>query len=479
MTPDSPTSPKASHRILRKFAYLFSAHWVRGLLQTVFLIYLARYDDSIYGDFLLAINLGSILLFISEIGLNQHLATLLARRTDYPTAIVLQITLIKGALVTLSILGMLAFVFWQGYDPALIIMCAIIAGSMAVEALASSYFVLCQVMGRQDVEGKLRSLGAILGFGYGVIGLLAGMAPVLVSLFKLWETVINVGYAARAVLKRTRLHFDPSKLKQLWLTWREGIIYTLMAVAAIFYNKINMFFLKSYAGNTGVAQYGVTWELVDGISIMVSSMLLGRVMFPLFARLWISDKAEFHDLARQTARWLLAVAVPVMFVLHVESDRIIPVIYGDGYGHAVWMQKLLVPAIFCAFLHNLAAYLMISMQRQRLLLVFYVLGLAVNVALCLTLIPDDPLRGTVMAIVLTKLFVASLTVTYCQYRITIFPLATLGQAFLACGLGAALYWLGTAYVLREVGEVLALIPICVLAWRWKMAMKNPADAKTA
>ena len=29
MTPDSPTSPKASHRILRKFAYLFSAHWVR------------------------------------------------------------------------------------------------------------------------------------------------------------------------------------------------------------------------------------------------------------------------------------------------------------------------------------------------------------------------------------------------------------------------------------------------------------------
>ena len=30
------------HRIGRKFAWLFSAHWVREALQTVFLIYLAR-----------------------------------------------------------------------------------------------------------------------------------------------------------------------------------------------------------------------------------------------------------------------------------------------------------------------------------------------------------------------------------------------------------------------------------------------------
>ena len=466
----STPAPQASHRILRKFAYLFSAHWLRGALQTVFLVYLARHDDTIYGDFLLAMNLGSILLFISEMGLNQHLATLLARRSDYPSSTILQISIIKGALITLSMLGMLGFVFWQGYDTQLVLICVLIAGGMALEAVASSFFVLCQVMGRQDVEGKLRSLAAFLGYGYGVAGLLIGLAPVLVAVFKLLETAINVGVAAKSVLQRARFRLDLGQLRRLWQDWREGVIYTMMAVAAIFFNKINMFFLKHSSGNTGVAQYGVTWELVDGISIMVSSMLLGRVMFPIFARLWVADREEFLRLARVTARWLLAVSIPVMFVLHVESDRILPLIYGDKYADAVWMQKNLVPAIACAFLHNLAAYLMISMRKQRLLLVFYLLGLAVNVALCTTIIPGNPLWGTAVAIVLTKIFISSLTLTYCQYRLTIFPLAALGQVFLAVALGAGFYLLGASLALREVGEALALLPIGVLIWRWKKTM---------
>ena len=58
----------------------------------------------------------------------------------------------------------------------------------------------------------------------------------------------------------------------------------------------------------------------------------------------------------------MAVALVVMFVLFIESDRIIPLLYGPHYLEAVWLQKVLVVTVVFAFLHNLAAFLMISMR---------------------------------------------------------------------------------------------------------------------
>jgi O-antigen/teichoic acid export membrane protein len=65
-------------------------------------------------------------------------------------------------------------------------------------------------------------------------------------------------------------------------------------------------------------------------------------------------------------------------------------------------------------LHNLAAYAMISMQRQRLLLWFYVSGLAANMLLCIFLIPAFKLEGAALALTLTKVWVAVLTIGFFQ-----------------------------------------------------------------
>ena len=54
-----------------------------------------------------------------------------------------------------------------------------------------------------------------------------------------------------------------------------------------------------------------------------------------------------------------------------------------------------------AFLHNLAAFLMISMQLPQLLLIFYLAGLALNLLWCLV-IPLTPLLGAALAMVVTK-----------------------------------------------------------------------------
>lgn len=453
-------------RILQKFAYLLSARWVRDACQAVFFIYLARVSAATYGEFMLALGLGSILVLVAEFGLNLPLVTLLTQKDRDPGVALSQVTLLKGTLLFLALGGVVGFIQWQGYSPPLKRLMLLLTAGVGLEALANTFFVCLQVQGRQDLQGKIKALAAGLGFGYGLITLILGAPPLLVAAFKLIESLANLGGGAALVLYWGRFRLQRPSLTGLAGTLRLGLVFALIEVAAIIYNKANLFFLQRYAGAHGVAQYSVTWQMVDGVSGLVSNLLLQSILYPLFVHLWQTDRSQVPRLAQNTARWLLAAALPVMFVLFVESDRLIPLIYGSQYQEAVLLQKYLVVTVAFAFLHNLAAFLMISMHLERLLLIFYLGGLAFNLLWCSLVIPLTPLTGAALAIVLTKGAVALLTVSYAQRRLGLLPVRPMKQLGAAVLAGAALYLLANGHLPRELAEALALAPLLGLVWHW-------------
>jgi O-antigen/teichoic acid export membrane protein len=161
------------------------------------------------------------------------------------------------------------------------------------------------------------------------------------------------------------------------------------------------------------------------------------------------------------------VALPVIYLLFVESDRILVFIYGPLYADASLAQRLLTPCVATAFLHNLALYAMISMQRQRLVLWFCLSGLAANLLLCIFLIPAFKLEGAALALTLTKVCVAVLTIGFFQHAAR--PLK-IGQWLLLLGAGCAAFglWHGLGpWLPRELAELAGLAPLLALLWRWR------------
>jgi O-antigen/teichoic acid export membrane protein len=479
MVSNSPSQPvpkgPASFRIIRKFAYLLSARWVREALQAVFLIYLARTSSTTYGEFMLAIGLGSILLLVAEFGLNLPLVSLLSQKDHDPNAALSQVVFLKAGLLVLALLGVLGFMEWQDYSPALKQVMFMLSAGVGLEALSNTFFVTLQVRGRQDLQGKVTALAAGLGFGYGILALLLGAPALLVAAFKLIESLVNIAGGFILVRAQGGLRLKLPSLGRLGSTLRLGLVFALMEVAAILYNKANLFFLQKYAGAQGVAQYSVTWQTVDGISGLVSGLLLQSILYPLFVQLWESDRTKIPQLAQNTARWLMAAALVVMFVLFIESDRIIPLVYGPNYGQAIWLQKILVVTVAFAFFHNLAAFVMISMRLERLLLVFYLCGLGFNLLWCSLAIPRLPLLGAALAMVLTKGGVACCTVSFCQRRLGLIPRGPLRQLGLAVGVGALFYVVGHNRLPREATEALALAPVLVVAGRWWLESKKSSE----
>ena len=443
------------------------------ILQALFFIYLARLSTSTYGEFMLAISLGSILRLIAEFGLNLPLVGLLSQEDSDRQAVLSQMLVLKAGLLCLAYLGAVGFVHGQGYSESLRNFALIISLGLGLEALTTTFFTALQVEGRQPLEGKVRALGAFIGYGYGFTTLYLGAPFLLVALFKPIETLVNlVGGAAEVGIKG--LWRWPS-LAGLGDTLRRVFLFAVLEVTSGLFNKANVFFLQSFGGSEGVAQYSATYQIVDGCSIIAANLILQSVMFPLFVKFWEVDRQEVTRLARATARWLFGAALLLMLVLGVESDRIIPLVYGPHYTEAIWLQHYLVVTILFSFLHNLAGFLLISMRLERFLVIVYLGALAFNLLFCWQVIPQTPLWGAALAIIFTKGGMALVTFGFIQRRLRVFPWEDVLVLMVTGLASASLYW-GSLFVLRRgwalLVAVLALFGLLWYFWRIRAPLKK-------
>lgn len=466
-TPSSPSPGTGSYRVLHKLTCLLSAHWLRDGLQAVFLIYLARMSSSTFGEFMLALETGAILLLVADFGLNLPLVRFLNKPEADPEVALGQASIIKAGLLSLGWGGVWGLVLWQGYATPFLQVVLVVSAGVGLEALANTFFVTLQVRGLQSLEGKIRSLAAILGFTYAFLSLAWAASPLTLAFFKVVENLANLFMVGGVLVRAGQWRCRWPSSRGAWAMARQGIVFWLMSVAAIIYAKTNLFFIQRYGGSEQVAQYSATWPLVDGASALASSLLMQGVLFPLFVQLFQADRLEVSRLARDTARWLLLVALVLMFLLSVEADRLIPLIFGPHYQEAVWLQKILVFVIPFSLLHSLAQIILVSLGLERLLLAIFLAALGFNLTLCYFIIPFSPLLGAAVAILLTKVGVACLIISYTHRRLGLLSRQDLPRLVLAALAGLALYLGARPFLPRELAELAALAPLLGLGWWWK------------
>lgn len=454
--------------IPQRLSYILGAQWTRDLSWTIFTILLARQSQGTLGQVMLALSYGYLVKTAADVGLNDFLLSSFARKGANKRRLLGEVSWFKLVLLVVALVATWLVTGWQGYDQDLRLVVLCIAAGFGLDGVSDSFFALCQARGRQDVEMRIRIPAALVGIGYGIACVLMGAPTLAIAVFKPLESILLMAFALKALGRNPLAHFGWAQLRDLLMQLRTGLIFTGMAGCAMLYNKLNVFFLKKYGGDAVVGGYSVAWETVEGLSVLVSGALLGKVIFPLMAKTWDEDRDAFRKLSGQTAKSLWAAALPIIFLIFVESDRFLTLVYGAQYSTSVTAQQLLTPCVATAFLHNLAAYAMISMHRHRLLFAFYLSGLVVNLICCFTLIPWSPLVGAALSLTITKVWVAIFTVGF--FQATVRPMG-LGQwcILLGTGLAAFLLWhtIASMPVRRELAELTGLIPLVTLFWFWR------------
>ena len=408
--------------ILNRFAHLVTAQIIEGLANTVFILYLARLSSQVYGEVWYALAGGAIVVKMVQFGLYYPLVAELGRADEQDKPEILnRVNIIRLALLILTMSFVFGFGIYKDFSLEMALVMIFVCLGFCFEGFADTFFADLRVRGRQDQEARIRIAGSLLAYGYGLAAAVAGLSPILISLFAIIWGMVKLG-AAMILYKRT--YSAPlvmrSQWSAIWSMFRASMTFALIEILGIFYNKTNIFFLESAVGVTMLAYYGATWMIVDTSSTLVSEQLLGWVIFPLLASIWWSNRDLAVHMIRSNAKWLMVLAFPIMFFLNVESDLVIGLVYPTEYLDAVWMQKFLVWTILLSFENNLFFYIMMVTGGATTLLVFTVVVTLLNLGLNFILVAPFGLMGGCLVIILTKLVMALLTFGYCQIRFRFF-----------------------------------------------------------
>lgn len=402
--------------IRKRFMSLLSAQGVDGALSTIFFLYLAWLDSSIYGAVMYGLAAGVVVMKVVQFGLYYPLVSDLSNATrDQAPEILNRVNIIKIGLCVPCMLAVVATGLYRGFSQSITISLVLICVGFSMEALAETFFADFRVQGQQVKEARIKIASAVLSYLYGFAAAALGFGLVAISLFKIVSGLVRIIYGLQSYLQEySATWLMNPHWTEVWSAFRAASAFALIEIFGIVYNKMNVFFIESYTGVSGVAYYSATFNIIDAISVLASEQFLGWVIFPLLAAFWTRDKNRAGRLVKASGLWLFAFALPIMFLLHAESPLIIGLVYPAEYKDAIWMQQYLVWTIVLSFENNLFAYLMMVAGKVNILLIFSVVTTLANLVLNATMVPSTGLLGGCLVIIFTKLLITILAFYYCR-----------------------------------------------------------------
>jgi O-antigen/teichoic acid export membrane protein len=230
-----------------------------------------------------------------------------------------------------------------------------------------------------DVAGRAAALAAVavavvadLGF-YAVVGAAAVGA------------VLTLGLTGALVrgLAPIRFVVEPR-------VWRRLLIAALPLGLALALNEIyfraDTLIISLYRSDRDVGLYALAWRVYELVAVFAAIVMTS--VFPLLSRYVVDDEARARRLLQAASDVFWTVGLPLAAGGIVLAPGIVELAGGAGFADAAAPLRLLLPAGALAYVNGLFGYALIAKDRQRDALWLNVVGLVLNLALNLALVPS-------------------------------------------------------------------------------------------
>lgn len=214
---------------------------------------------------------------------------------------------------------------------------------------------------------------------------------------------------------------------------RESYPIGIVAVITFVYFKIDTIILSIMKSSADVGIYNAAYKVIENISFF-PSMIVGLI-FPIMSQHIFTDKAKFRDISDKTFKIFVILVIPLVIGTMFLSEGIINLIGGIGFAQSANVLRILIFALAFIFFGNYFNSIIISGNRQKMLMYVLILAAAFNVTANLIFIPPSPQPYFSAAIVsaLTEFLVAASTFYIVVSKIKYYPKAEKILSILASG----------------------------------------------
>lgn len=171
-------------------------------------------------------------------------------------------------------------------------------------------------------------------------------------------------------------------------------------VFSMAYVRVDSLLLGLIKGQTAVGLYQAGTNLVLNCNIL--ARMLNNALYPRMSRCWPDALDRLQRLTAASLRLLALVGLPIAVGAVLLADRLLPAVYGDGFGAAVLCFQLLALVIPVRMLGHTLGTTLTAADAQMWRTWGVAAAAVANIGLNLVLVPSLSYVGSAWATVITE-----------------------------------------------------------------------------
>lgn len=366
-----------------------------------------RTGEEGLGTWLLALTVGQVLALPVEVGIDRLLLREVAghrgEREDRMWDVLAGKALLLPAMLALAlVLGPLL-----GAGDAMATTLVAVAGVL-VESLGRTASVVLTAHERGARVAALVVAQRWVAAALGIAALLAGGGPLEVAVAFL------AGALVRLVLGLVLVHrvlgvrpARPSLRRWAGMT-RRSVPFGVADGLGLLLFRLDALVLAALATTAAVGTYGAAYRLLDATLFL--TLALSSAFSPMFSYLTPASTPSVQEVLDRSLQAAAVVLVPVGVVFVTHAELLVRLAFGGGLLDAAPSLAVLGPVVPLLGLWTLASSFVASRSTPKRLLRPGAIGVAVNLALNLVLVPLQGPRGAALAMLLTMALVTGVVV---------------------------------------------------------------------
>ncbi|MGB9199962.1 flippase, partial [Methanobacterium sp.] len=180
----------------------------------------------------------------------------------------------------------------------------------------------------------------------------------------------------------------------------EALFFGLSSFFISIYFYISTIMISIWNGNVDVGIFSAAYRMIFVLLFIPNVVIIS--LFPVMSQHFESYKDLLKVEYEKTFKYLFLMAIFILIIGYIFSDKIILLVYGNGFTNAVIVLQILIFVIPLIFINTLLGNLLGASNKQRFLTIVTGLNLILNIILNIILIPKYGYIGASITYVLTE-----------------------------------------------------------------------------
>lgn len=368
------------------------------------MIYSRILEDGAFGELLLSVSIGLVLMFLSDMGATmlstRKLANGCRQNSTVTAALLLRASLSVGSFLLISL-----FVKLAGYSSRQVLLILLVAAGFVVDGFCESVYAVFRAREKMYFEGIARLLHGILVAGLALYAMATGRGVIYAGIASILRSIPSLIFAVGVLT--WKMGFRPSfrrrSIQRIPILLRVALPLGIAGIIITSGQRLDGVFIKAFQGDAAIAAYQQCLKVFEALVLLVTPTLLPGALFPGLCK---ALKTGWKQTEKQIA-WMTELFLVMAFMLVIlfwtGSSHVLRAVWGESYlrgispDEVLSTYRIILLTLPVAYMFNIYMSTTVAAGRQRRIVRAVFFPLLAELMLFVLLIPRIGITGAAFA----------------------------------------------------------------------------------